>query len=107
MKHKIKDKSAARKKYLRFKTVQDKEEYKKRRIEAKLAVREPKQKSWENVGRDINKYYEIDNRKFWSTIKSLNGNKKKTMRAIRDSNGKLATKTKEVLETWTDTTLAV
>lgn len=44
----------------------------------------------------------MDNRKFWTKIKQLRGNKKKEIRAIKDNQNRIKTEKEEILQTWNE-----
>lgn len=100
IKEKVKRKKEAWKTYLRSKSERDKEIYKRRRNEAKEAIKEAKVQSWEDFGNQLEERYKESPKYFWQTVKQLRSNKGKQMRSIKDGNNNLKTQEKDILETW-------
>lgn len=98
----VKEKKLAWKKYMQTRKQTEKEEYNARRNLVKKAVREAKKNSWRDFGEQITEMHKTDNRKFWTKIKRLRGNKRKEIKAIRNKSNQLQTGINEILETWTE-----
>lgn len=100
VKEKVKEKKDAYKKFITTKSEEDKEKYIEIRNEAKRLVREAKNKSWEDFGNSVEEDYRGNNRIFWKRLRSMRKKYGKPCKSVRDENNKLATESKEVLETW-------
>lgn len=98
----VKEKKTAWKKYLQTKTIEDKEDYIRRRNVVKLKIKEEKKKSWRDFGEEITNTQRINNRKFWTQIKRLRGSRKKEIKAIKDKNNQLQTEVEQILDIWRD-----
>lgn len=80
----------------------DNEEYKRKRNVVKEAIKKSKKDSWKKMGEEITELHITDTRKFWTRIKRIRGDKRKSTRAIKNKQGKIQIDTKEILETWKD-----
>lgn len=96
----VREKKLAWKKYQSNKTNENKEDYIRKRNEAKATIKIAKTRSWENFGDELEDKFKHNNRQFWSAIKALKGNKPKRIWNIRDKNNELKTESGDILAAW-------
>lgn len=98
----VKQKKEAWKKYLNSKRDEDKNIYLQRRDEAKLKVREAKQKSWADFGNKMEENYNDNRKLFWRVVKRLRNDKPCPLRKLKTTDGKIIHERREVEKTWVE-----
>ena len=74
--------------------------YTEARKTATLAVKKPKEKSWEEFDRRLNSNYFSANKVFWQTIWSSRGKRSSATCSIKDSAGSILTDENDILSRW-------
>ena len=74
--------------------------YSEARKAAILAVKQSKEKSWEEFGRRLDSDQRTANKVFWQTIRRLRGKKSNTTASIKDSEGNILSNENDILARW-------